>query len=83
MGTSKGSLPCRFTSPGEAGTPPPPPQAWAIAYIPLLGEERGWGPECLYPWEPKTPGAGLGQEWRGGGPPFINIIHKTSYVVYS
>lgn len=40
----------------------PPPQAWAIAHIPLLGEERGWGLECLCPWESKTPGAGLGQE---------------------
>lgn len=75
--------PCPVSSPvlGRLGLPTP--QAWAIAHIPLLGEERGWGPECLCPWEPKTPGTGLGQEWRGGGPPFINIIHKTSYVVYS
>lgn len=78
VGTPKGPLPCPFPSLGEAGTPP---QARAAAHIPLPGEERGRGPEHLCPWETKTPGARLGEAgWR---PPFINIIHETSCVLYS
>lgn len=66
-------LVCTLTSPGEAGTPTP--QAGAMTYIPLLGEER------LGPWESKPPGARLARSW--GGWPFINIIHKTDCVLYS
>lgn len=82
VGTPKGPLPWPFTSPGEAGTPPTPTPSLGHSSHSTSGRRKKLGPECLCPWEPNTPGAALGQEWRGSGLPFINIIHQTSSVVY-
>lgn len=82
MGTPKGPLPWPFTSPGEAGTPPTPTPSLGHSSHSTSVRRKKLGTGMSLPLGAEHPGAALGQEWRGSGLPFINIIHQTSSVVY-